>query len=76
MKWIIIVISFSFPCFVVWKDTFGGESERKGRVVVDIRVLNKIIMPDAYFVPSQSEILVEVRNVKVISIVDAISFFY
>ena len=76
MEWTTTATPFSFPCFVVWKDTPGGESERKGRVVVDIRALNKITMPDAYPVPSQSEILAEVRNAKVISTVDAASFFY
>lgn len=48
MEWITIATPFSFPCFVVWKDTAEGP---KGRVVIDIRALNKIIIPDAYLVP-------------------------
>ena len=74
MEWTTTATPFSFPCFVVWKDT--PNSGPKGRVVVDIRALNKITMPDAYPVPSQAEILAEVRNSKFISTVDAASFFY
>ena len=73
MEWTTTATPFSFPCFVVWKDTADGP---KGRVVVDIRALNKITMPDAYPVPSQAEILAELRNAGLISTVDAASFFY
>ena len=73
IEWTSSATPFSFPCFVVWKDTPTG---RKGRVVVDIRVLNKITMPDAYPVPSQAEILALIRNATHISTVDAASFFY
>ena len=75
MEWTTTATPFSFPCFVVWKD-IPGNNERKGRVVVDIRALNKITMPDAYPVPSQAEVLAEVRNAAIISTVDAASFFY
>lgn len=74
MKWITIATPFLFSCFVVWKNMLGGE--RKGRVVVDIRALNNIIMSDAYPVLSQADVLAEVRNAKFISTVDAASFFY
>ena len=50
--------------------------ERKGRVVVDIRALNKVTMSDAYPVSSQAEILAEVKDSTFISTVDAASFFY
>ncbi len=75
MEWTTTATPFSFPCFVVWKDA-SATAERKGRVVVDIRALNKITMPDAYPVPSQAEILAEVKDSAVISTVDAASFFY
>ena len=75
MEWTTTATPFSFPCFVVWKDAPDG-GERKGRVVVDIRALNKITMPDAYPVPSQSEVLAEIRNAALISTVDVASFFY
>ena len=64
---------FSFPCFVVWKDTADGP---KGRVVVDIRALNKITVPDAYPVPSQAEILALIIHCSHISTIDAAAFFY
>jgi len=37
---------FSYPVFVVWKTLENGE--RKGRVVVDIRGLNAVTIPDAH----------------------------
>ena len=74
MEWTTAATPFSFPCFVVWKNVPGGDP--KGRVVVDIRALNKITMPDAYPVPSQADVLAEIRNSGFISTVDAASFFY
>ena len=50
MEWTETSIPFSFLCFVVWKTT--PEGEKKGRVVVDIRALNRITMPDTYLVLS------------------------
>ena len=73
MEWTSTATPFSFPCFVVWRDTPEG---KKGRVVVDIRALNSITMPDAYPVPSQAEILSLLRDSTHISTVDAASFFY
>lgn len=73
MEWTTLSTPFSFPCFVIWKTT---PARLKGRVVVDIRVLNKIAMPDAYPVPLQAEILALLRNALYISTVDAASFFY
>ena len=64
---------FSFPCFVVWKQTSDGP---KGRVVIDIRALNKITVPDAYPIPLQTEILAEVAGCNYITTVDCASFFY
>ena len=64
---------FAFPCFVIWKDT---EISPKGRTVVDIRALNQIVMPDAYPLPSQSEILGMLRDATHISTIDMAAFFY
>ena len=44
---------FGYPVFVVWKNTPNG---RKGRVVVDIRGLNTITLPDSYPMPLQTDI--------------------
>ena len=73
MDWTTTSTPFSFPCFVVWKDTADGP---KGRVVIDIRALNKITIPDAYPVPLQLEILALLRKATHISTVDAAAFFY
>ena len=73
MEWTSTATPFSFPCFVIWKDTPQGP---KGRVVVDIRALNKITVPDAYPVPLQADILALIREATHISTVDAAAFFY
>ena len=73
LEWTSTSTPFSIPCFVVWKDTPSGP---KGRVVVDIRALNRIAMPDAYPVLLQSDILALLHGKLFISTVDAASFFY
>ena len=45
MEWTQGCAPFSFPCFVVWKIVNG---KAKGRVVIDIRALNKISEIDAF----------------------------
>ncbi len=40
---------FNFPVFVIYKTDHQGR--RKGRVVVDIRKLNKLVLPDSYPLP-------------------------
>jgi len=44
MEWCREPSLFGFPVFVVWKNV---EGKRKGRVVVDIRGLNKVALTDA-----------------------------
>ena len=73
LEWSTEPTPFSYPCFVVWKEVNGI---RKGRVVVDIRTLNKITVPDVYPVPSQSDIINAVQSCRYISVVDCSSFFY
>lgn len=73
LKWSDEDTSFSFPVFVVWKTSNGV---RKGRAVVDIRGLNDIIVPDAYLVPLQEEIINDLRGCDRLFILDAMSFFY
>ena len=74
MEWTSESTPFTYPCFVVWKALPDGE--RKGRVVVNIKALNKITMPDAYPVPAQSDILSAISGSAYITTVDACSFFY
>ncbi len=73
-EWTKTSTPFTFSCFVVWRTMPDGS--RKGRVVVDIRALNKITMPDAYPVPSQADILAAIHGAKFITTVDCASFFY
>ena len=65
--------SHGFPVFVVWRTVNGV---RKGRVVVDIRGLNKITKPDAYPMPLQSDIASAVQGCKFISVMDCTRFFH
>ena len=65
---------FSYPVFVVWKTLANGE--RKGRPVVDIRALNDLIVPDAYPLPLQSDVIASLQGCRYISVCDAASFFY
>lgn len=46
LKFITKYILFNFPIFVVWKTDIEGK--RKGRAVVDIQKLNKMVLPDSY----------------------------
>lgn len=65
---------FSFLVFVFWK--INAEGKKKGRVVVDIRKLNKIVLPNFYLLPPQSKIITNVQGYINFVILDAISFFY
>ena len=49
---------FNFPVFVVYKTNAKGE--RKGCAVVDIYKLNDLVIPDAYLLPLQSDIIASV----------------
>ena len=59
---------------MVWKTLSTGA--RKGRAVVDIRGLNDLIVPDAYPVPLQTDIIARLLGCLYISVLDAVSFFY
>jgi transposase InsO family protein len=74
MSWTIKGTPFSFPVFVVWKTLANGE--RKGRVVVDVRSLNQMALPDVYPIPLQSDIIAAVQGCPYITVVDCASFFY
>lgn len=73
MEWTTTSTSFSYSVFVVWRTVNG---QQKGRVVVDIRTLNKITSPDTYPVPSQNDILNAIAGSGYITTVDCSSFFY
>lgn len=73
MRWSTQPTPFSYPVFVVWKDTPNG---RKGRVVVDIRELNKITENDTYPLPLQSEIISLLLGYSYLSTIDAVGWFH
>lgn len=74
LKYITSHTPFSFPVFVVYKTNAKGE--RKGRAVVDIRKLNNLVIPDAYALPLQSDIIASVQGCPNLAVLDATSFFY
>jgi hypothetical protein len=60
------------PVFVVWRTVHG---KAKGRVVIDLRALNRVAVPDNYPLPLQSEIIASFRGKLYITAIDATSFF-
>ena len=73
MTWSMQPTPYSYPVFVVWKDTPNG---RKGRVVVDIRELNKMTETDSYPLPLQSEIIALLLGYAYLSTIDAVGWFH
>ena len=65
---------FSFFVFIIWKTAANGE--KKGRAVVDIRKLNDLVIPNAYPLPLQSEIIANVQGYTNLAVLDAASFLY
>jgi hypothetical protein len=77
MSWTTQPTPFAFPVFVVWRTVNSdGNTQRKRRVVVDIRGLTKITVADSYPLPLQTDITSAVRGAAFISTVDCASFFY
>ena len=74
LEWTKGPTPFSFPVFVVWKT--NNEGITKGRPVVDIRGLNDLLIPDAYPLPGQSEVIAILQGCTHIAVLDAASFFY
>ena len=74
MQWTSQPTPYSYPVFVVWRQMPDGS--RKGRVVVDIRGLNKITESDSYPLPLQSDITSAVAGFPYISTVDGNGYFH
>jgi len=67
------VSSIALLVFVVWcivKDV------KKGRAVVDLRSLNRMVVLDVYFLFLQQEIIDFIRRKKYITVVDMSNFFF
>ena len=79
MEWTTQPTPFGYPVFVVWQTIpgiNGAPDTKKGRVVVDIRGLNKIVEPDPYPMPLQSDIISYARGCPFISTIDSTGFFH
>jgi hypothetical protein len=57
---------FTAPMFVAAKD----------RPVINLRILNKLAVPDAYPMPLQSDLIEALRGKMAISVIDGLQFFY
>ena len=75
MKWTKWPTPFSFSVFVVWKK-LAETGKEKGRVVVDIRTLNKVLERDFYPMPDQLDILNAIKRLAFISVINTAQFFY
>ena len=73
MEYVTQPTNFSYPVFVVWKDTPSG---RKGKVVINIRGLNKITLSDFYLLLLQSDIIQVVVGAKYITIINMQNYFH
>jgi hypothetical protein len=73
MEWAREATPFAHPVFVVWRTVHG---KAKGRVVIDLRALNRVAVPDNYPLPLQSEIIASIRGKQYTTAIDATSFFY
>ena len=77
LRWITDVTSYDFSMFVVWRTIHTlKNSVRKNRVVINIRGLNKIIVPDDYFMPLQSDIINLVNECSYVSVMNGTSYFH
>ena len=79
MSWSSEPTPFALPVFVVYKTVYVGPEkvpERKGRVVVDIRGLNKITVPDNHPLPLQDDIVTVVQGCTFVSVVDCSGQFH
>ena len=70
--------SYDYFVFVVWQTILKSDQKsiRKNRVVVDIKIFNKIVESDNYFMSLQSDIIFVVAECKYISVFDVATFFY
>ena len=78
MSWITQSISYEYLVFVIWRTVHASEKslERKRRVVVNIKNLNKIFMFDVYFLSLQSNVLFAMMKLIYISIINCVNFFH
>jgi len=61
------------PVFIVWRVVNG---KKKGRVVVDLRPVNAVAVPDVYPLPDQDDIIGDLTGKKWLTVFDARGFFH
>ena len=69
MQWFNQVTSFRFSVFMIKKN-------KKFKVMIDIRELNKITVFDAYSLSQQKNIIAAIHKVRYISMIDVTVFFH
>ena len=76
LKWAKIN-SYVFSVFVIWHTVHlqNKKPQRKNRIMIDIRDLNKVSKFDVYFMFFQSDIISIIQNCKFISIMNCAVFF-
>ena len=78
MQWTKSPTKYGYPVFVIWRTVHlpGKTPERKRKIVVNIRGLNKITESDVYLMPLQSDIISAVQNASYITVIDCAAFFH
>ena len=73
IKWVTKPMPFAIPVFIAWRTVNGI---KKGRVVADLRVLNKAAIPDAYPLPLLEIIMAFLIGKRFITVVNIKLSFY
>ena len=78
LKWTFKSTSYEFSVFVIWRIVHSSNKsiEKKERVVIDIRTLNKISKFDVYFMRFQQNIISIIVDSSYISIMNDVNFFH
>ena len=73
IKWVTKSTPFAIPVFITWRIINGI---KKGRIVADLRVLNKAIIPDIYPLPLPEIIITFLIGKRFIMVMNIKLFFY
>ena len=78
LEWTVNFISYAFSIFVVWHTVHlpGKILQKKSRMIINIRKLNKITEFDAYPMFLQSDVIFCVQKCKFIFIMNCAAFFH
>ena len=73
MSWTEKSTTYDYSIFIIWRIVNG---ERKERIMINIKKLNKIFEFDAYLMFFQSNVIVVVINASYISVMNCAKFFH